>query len=156
LNKKTQLIPLPAESLYRVCNPDDFDFQTTDELADIDLVVGQERAIDALQFGINIKDGGYNIYALGPTGTGKHKTVHQIITRTAMDQRPASDWCYVNNFSEPHKPIALRLPAGFGSKLRDNMEQLVEEISVSIPTAFESDEYHSRLDEIEEELKERH
>jgi lon-related putative ATP-dependent protease len=156
LNKKTQLSPLPAESLYRACNPDDFDFQTTDELADIDLVVGQERAIDALQFGINIKDGGYNIYALGPAGTGKHKTVHQIITRIATDQQPAPDWCYVNNFSEPHKPIALRLPAGYGSKLRDSMEQLVEELSISIPAAFESDEYHSRLDEIEEELKEKH
>ena len=156
MNKKTQLLQLPAESLYRACNLEDFDFQTTDELADIDLVVGQERAIDALQFGINIKDGGYNIYALGRAGTGKYKTVHQILTRTAADQQPAPDWCYVNNFSAPHKPIALRLPTGFGSKLRDSMEQLVEEISISIPAAFESDEYHSRLDEIEEEIKERH
>lgn len=156
MKKKKKLFPLPVESLYRGCNANDFDFQTTDELADIDLTVGQERAIDALQFGINIKDGGYNIFALGPAGTGKHKTVQQILTRTATEQQPAPDWCYVNNFTEPHKPIALRLPAGFGSKLRNSMDQLVEEISISIPAAFESDEYHSRLDEIEEELKEKH
>ena len=97
MNKKTKLSPLPAESLYRECDPDDFDFQTTDELADIDLVVGQERAIDALQFGIKIKDGGYNIYALGPVGTGKHKTVRQIINRTAKQQKPAPKVFYKIN-----------------------------------------------------------
>ena len=152
---KKKLKPLNADKLYQACNPDDLPFQTTDELEVLDLFVGQQRAIDALQFGIDIKGSGYNIYALGPAGTGKHSTVYQLVSKTASGQKPANDWCYVNNFSEPHKPKALCLPSGGGRKLRENMDQLIEELSIAIPAAFESDEYRSRLEEIEEELKEK-
>ena len=152
--KKKPITPLTPEALYRACNPDDFPFRTSDELEDIDLVVGQERAVDALQFGIDISGNGYNIFALGPAGTGKHTTVNQIVAKIAAEQQPSADWCYVNNFAEPHKPRALKLPPGRGNQLKDDMEQLIEELNIAIPAVFESDEYRSRLEEIHEELKE--
>ena len=101
--------PLPAASLYTRCHLGDYKFNTTEELEKIGVVVGQERAFDALDFGIRIKSCGYNLFALGPTGTGKFTAVRQIVGQTATERPPAPDWCYVNNFNESHKPTALCL-----------------------------------------------
>jgi len=151
----TAVKPLPAEALYKACNPDAFRFRTTAELEDIDTVIGQQRACDALQFGIRIRGSGYNLFALGPPGTGKLTAIHHMVKEMAREQPPAPDWCYINNFSETHKPVALRLPAGRGIAFRRDMEQLIEELGSAIPAAFESDEYRSRTEELEEELKDR-
>lgn len=147
--------PLSRELLYKAADPAEFDFATTEELADVGVVVGQERALDALRFGLGIAQTGFNVFALGPTGLGKTCTVKEIVTREAADRPIPDDWCYVHNFSEPSKPKALRLPAGQGRKFAADMEQLIEELGTAMPAVFEGEEYRARAEEIEEEAKER-
>ena len=146
---------LAPNVLYKACDPDEFPFRTTAELDDIDINLGQERASEALQFGLRIKGSGYNLYALGPTGTGKFSTVEQVVKQIAKDRPPAFDWCYVNNFVTPYQPIALQFPAGRGAQFRLDMEHLINDVSAAIPAAFESEEYRTRAEELEEELHQR-
>ena len=149
------LQPLSPDALHKSCDPSRLDFTTTDELADIGVIVGQERALNAIRFGIAIEQKGYNIFALGPTGAGKSTAVREIVGREAENQPPPADWCYVFDFAQPSKPRALSLPAGQGRSFAKDMEQLIEELSTSIPAAFEGEEYRTRAEEIEEEAKER-
>lgn len=146
--------PLPAQQLRRRCDPAQFDFETTAELEDLNDVLGQERAVEAIRFGISIQREGYNLFALGPSGTGKRTTIRQFLDQRAATEPTPPDLCYVNNFEQPHKPRLLRLPPGMGSVLRKDMEQLIEELRTSIPAAFESEDYRTRKQEIEEEFKE--
>jgi lon-related putative ATP-dependent protease len=149
--------PLPAGQLRRQCDPSQFDFETTDELEDLSLneIVGQERAVDAILFGIGIRREGYNLFALGPSGTGKRTTITQFLEKQASVEPTPSDWCYVNNFQQPHKPRALRLPPGQGHVLRKDMEQLIDELRTVIPAAFESEDYRTRRQEAQEEFNQR-
>jgi len=148
--------PLTPEQLCRGCDPAQFPFETTAELAELMEVVGQARAIEAVQFGIGIARDGYNLFCLGPAGVGKHFIARQFLERHAAGQPVPSDWCYVNNFEQPQKPLALRLSPGQGTVLRRDCEQLVEELRSAIPAAFESEDYRTRKQVIETELKERH
>jgi lon-related putative ATP-dependent protease len=147
--------PLEAAALYQRCNPMQLAFETTADLEDLTDVIGQARAVEAVRFGIGIARQGYNLFALGPEGTGKYSTVRRYLERQAADQPPPSDWCYVNNFAEAYKPRALQLPAGGGSRLRRDMERLVEELRTAIPATFESENYRRRRQDIEEEFRER-
>jgi lon-related putative ATP-dependent protease len=147
--------PLRADQLCRTCDGSQFDFETTAELEDLDEIIGQERAVGAVQFGIGIRREGYNLFALGPSGTGKRTTIGQFLDRKAAAEPVPSDWCYVNNFEQAHKPRALRLPPGQGIVLRKDMEQSIEELRTTIPAAFESEDYRTRRQEAQEEFKER-
>jgi len=143
--------------LYRRCDPSSFNFATTDELEDLSLgeIVGQDRAVNAILFGIGIRREGYNLFALGPSGTGKRTTITQFLDQKAATEPVPADWCYVNNFTHPHKPRALKLPPGYGRLLRRDMEQLIEELLVAIPAAFESEDYRLRRQEAQEEFESR-
>ena len=146
---------LDPKALCARCDPDRFTFKTTSELNDLTEVVGQARAMQAIEFGVGIGREGYNLFVLGNPGTGRRSVVSQFIDRKAATEPVPPDWCYVNNFEQPHKPRVLELPAGTGAKLRDDIEQLVEELRTAIPAAFESEEYRARRQELEQELKER-
>ncbi len=152
----TQVRPLSPDLLYQRCDPEEFPFTTTAELEPPKEVLGQERALEALRFGIGMTRDGYNLFALGPPGVGKHTVVRQIIEVKAATESVPSDWCYVNNFADAQKPRALELPPGVGAKLRDDMQRLVQELRAAIPAAFETDEYRARKGAIEEEFKQRH
>ena len=145
--------PLPVDDLRRTCDPDQFDFETTDDLDTDTRVIGQSRAIDALQFGVGIDSKGYNIYALGPAGTGRRNLVKNLLEREAEGEAPPSDWCYVNNFDDPRTPQMLQLPAGRACDLRDDMEQFIEELKTALPATFESEEYQTRQQMIQEEVR---
>jgi lon-related putative ATP-dependent protease len=147
--------PLEATALYQRCDPTQFTFETTADLENLTDLIGQPRAVEAVRFGIGIRHDGFNLFALGPEGTGKYTLVRHYLERQAATQSPPSDWCYVNNFAESYKPRALRLPPGGGSTLRRAMERLVEELRTAISTTFESENYRTRRQEIEEEFRER-
>lgn len=147
--------PLSVEKLYQHTDPDTFDFDSTDDLDDTGIVVGQERALDSVRFGIGIQQKGYNLYALGPHGLGKYDVVSEFIEERAAEMPVPPDWCYVYNFEQSYKPKMLELPSGRGVKLRDDMEQLLDELQAVLPAAFESEEYHAQRQAIEEEYKER-
>lgn len=148
--------PLAAGSLYRRCDPDQFSFKTTAELEDLTEIIGQVRAIGAAQFGIGMRRDGYNLYVMGPSGSGKRTLMRQLLEQRGAGEARPSDWCYVNNFSLPHKPRAIRLPAGLGTSLRNDMQQLLEELRATIPAVFEGEEYRRRLSQINEEFSTLH
>jgi lon-related putative ATP-dependent protease len=147
------LTPLPPEALYRACDPAALGFATTEELGELDEVIGQERALAALRFGIGMRHDAYHLFALGPSGLGKHTVVRRLLEERAAEAPVPSDWCYVHNFAEPHRPRALGLPAGRGAKLRAAIDQLIEELRQAIPAVFESDDYRTRRQAIEEAAK---
>jgi lon-related putative ATP-dependent protease len=151
----TAIKALDAAALCAVCDPDRLAFETTAELPDLDEVLGQPRATEAIRFGVGIRRDGYNLFALGTPGCGRHAVARQFLERQAASEPVPADWCYVNNFEEPHKPRALQLPAGMGVQLRDDMARLMEDLRSAIPAAFESEEYRARRQELEQELKER-
>lgn len=146
---------LNEAELYQRCDIKQFDFTTTAELETLTHMIGQDRAVEALRFGIGIQREGYNLFALGPTGIGKYSLVHSNLEEKAKTENIASDWCYVNNFKQSHKPHALELPAGMGLQLSVDMEQLINDLHAAIPAAFESEEYRTRAQVVEEELTER-
>ncbi|MBT3094153.1 MAG: AAA family ATPase [Candidatus Thiodiazotropha sp. (ex Lucina pensylvanica)] len=146
---------LPPEALCRHCDPDQFNFDTTDELEDLEGFIGQERATESLHFGLGVEHKGYNLYALGPAGAGKSAMVRKFLKALAAERPIPSDWCYVNNFSDARKPHAVALPAGQGVMFKEDMEQLVIDLQEAIPLVFESDEYHTRRQAKEDRLEER-
>ncbi|MEQ8379364.1 Lon protease family protein [Parvibaculum sp.] len=147
--------PVPSDLLYRACDVSQFEFETTAELDDHTGLVGQERVLDALRFGTGIRRQGYNIFVLGPDGAGKHEAVLRFLSGVAMRERAPSDWVYVNNFTTPHKPVALELGAGTGRQLKDGMARLVDDLKVTIPSILESEEYQNRRQSIDEEYQEK-
>ena len=154
-NKKQDELRLTADRLYHSCDLSRLPFQTTAELEDEFEYLGQKRAMDALKFGIGIKHDGYNLFVLGSTGLGKNTAVKKILAKESADAETPSDWCYINNFTQHYKPLVLKLPAGRGNKLKSDMLQLLDELLAAIPAAFESDEYRTRVQTIQEEYKDK-
>jgi lon-related putative ATP-dependent protease len=147
--------PLPAALLYRPCDPAELPFERVGELEDPPGPIGQDRAVEALEFAVAMRRKGYNVYALGASGTGKHTIVESLLRRQAANAPTPADWCYVNNFDDAQKPRRLKLPPGRGNGFRDAMKGLVEELRVALPAAFERDDYRARRDVIEQQFKER-
>jgi lon-related putative ATP-dependent protease len=147
--------PLEAAVLRRRCEPESFDFTTTAELEALTDIIGQARAVEAVRFGIGMRREGYNLFVLGPPGIGKHSLVRQFLEQEVITKPTPPDWCYVNNFGQPYKPRALRLPPGQGIALRQEMSQLVEELRSTIPAVFDSEDYRTRKQGLEEEFKAR-
>jgi lon-related putative ATP-dependent protease len=147
--------PLDVQQLLRRCDPALLDFDTTAELTDSADVVGQSRALDAVGFGIDIKQPGFNLFVLGEPGSGRHAAVRRLLEAKAGGEPAPSDWCYVNNFADPNKPRLLRVPPGRGGQFRRDMQQFVAELAKAIGTAFESEEYRVRIESIQEEFKQR-
>ncbi|HYW92296.1 MAG TPA: ATP-binding protein [Gammaproteobacteria bacterium] len=146
--------PLPITRLYQRCDVDALGFDTTAELADLEEIIGQQRAMDAVQFGVRMPGDGYNLYVLGPAETDKESVVRKFLERESAGRQAPGDWTYLNNFSDPKQPRALGLPSGRGAQLRADMQHLVEELKTSIPAAFETEDYRNRRAEIEEEFNE--
>jgi lon-related putative ATP-dependent protease len=147
--------PLPPILLYRRCDPADLPFAVCSELEETPGLIGQERAVEALNFALRIRAKGYNVYALGAAGTGRHSMVEELLRERAAKEPAPPDWCYVNNFADPQQPRRLELPAGKGAALAAAMKRLVEELRAALPAAFERDEYRARREAIDQEFKQK-
>lgn len=145
-------VPVPA--LRKVCDDLEVDFQTSDEIAADRKHLGQERAIDAIRFGVQVEREGYNVFVLGRTGSHRHGLVNELIADRARQKGSPDDWCYVNNFTDPERPRALRFDCGKGNEFRDDMRRLIEEMRLAIPAAFEGDDYRRQLRALEEQTQE--
>ena len=153
LNKKLQ--PLAPDLLYHRCDPAQLGFKDTSELEDISESVGHERALEAIRFGISIPRKGFNLFLMGPAGTGKYTAVRDILAKRAAAEPTPDEWCYVNNFEHPEIPRALRLPPGMGSALREDMNHLLDTLRTAVPAAFETENYRARKQALEQEVKEK-
>ncbi|PSQ69914.1 MAG: ATP-dependent protease, partial [Bacteroidetes bacterium QH_2_64_26] len=143
---------LPSDALRQRFDPSDFDFETTDDLSAETEVVGQDRAVEALNFGMSIDAAGYNVFALGPTGTGRRELVQHLLEEEAAGEDTPPDLCYVNDFEDEREPRALHLPAGRGCDLKEDVDALIEDLQTALPGTFESEEYQSRREMIQEEV----
>ena len=147
--------PLPPDQLYRRCDLSLLDFETVLDLPDPPGLVGQDRAVEAVKFSIGMDRKGFNLFALGPAGTGKHTLVVELLKQKAATEATPPDWCYVNNFADPHRPHRLMLPAGRARPFKTAMERLVADLQLALPAAFERDDYRARRDVLEQEFKKR-
>ena len=143
---------LEAAALFTPCPAGDLSFKTTAALEPLQALPGQDRAVEAIEFGIGIRHGGYNLFAVGAPGSGRHSLIQSFLERQAARSTSESDWCYLYNFSQPDKPGALELPAGRASEFSADMHQLVDDLQGTIVAAFETEEYRARQRELEEEF----
>ncbi len=132
---------LPASMLSPTVEVDRLGFTDTSEIEPLDETIGQERAVEALQFGLQIKSSGFNIYVSGPIGTGKGTLVRQMVKRLALMAPAPPDWCYVNNFQDSSRPTCLSFPAGQGRAFQREMANLVQSLRRDVPSAFEGKQY---------------
>ena len=153
-----QSLKVPTDRLRAACESLGVEFERTDELPAIDATLGHERAIDAIDFGINIDSDGHNVFVLGRHGMHRHGLAQSLARTQAATEPAAADWCYVNNFANPERPQTLQFPAGTGKAFRNAMRELIEELRLAIPAAFEGDDYRAQLKAVEattqQELKE--
>lgn len=151
-HNKYQLKP---EQLYHVSSLEQYGFASTADLEPLSTTIGQERALEAINFAVEMSHGSFNLYVMGSSGLGRHALIKEALKQKAENASRPDDWCYVANFQHPHSPYAIKIPAGMGRNLRADMQQLVEDLLTAIPAAFQSDEYLSRHNEIMEDIKER-
>ena len=144
---------LTPESLRMICDDSCLDFVTTADLPPLQAIIGQQRAVQALEFGLDIEEKGFNIYAAGPSGTGKASAITAFLQELAKTKEAPQDWCYVNNFQNPNQPQALPLPPGRGKELQRDMRKLVSEATRDITRAFESEEYAHRKESLTQDYR---
>jgi hypothetical protein len=140
---------VPAEKLRVECDPKMFTFECTKDLVPLREFIGQERAIRGIEFGLSMKNEGYNIYVAGLSGTGKTSVVKTYVNRM-VEKRKADgaynpdDWCYLYNFTETDKPQITNLPQGLGKVFKGQMSKLLERLKDELVKAFSSEEYKSQ------------
>ncbi len=149
MNIKEREVPL--SDLRHACNPSEFPFETTAELSTKEEVIGQVRAVKAIEFGLSIHNHGYNIFVSGVPGTGRNTIVKSIVRRISRDLPVPDDWCFINNFQDADRPLAVKLPPGMGREFRRDVEKFIEFMQSEIPKVFESKEYEEQKSRIVEE-----
>ncbi|MFP4326955.1 MAG: Lon protease family protein [Paracoccaceae bacterium] len=146
--------PISADRLGPRVDPSDLPFADTGEAEPLDGLIGQDRAMDAIALAARMAHRGFNLFVVGPRGTGRHRAVSGALTERAGTRPVPDDWVYVNNFDAPHRPRALRLPPGSAERLKAAMEELVDDLAIEIPSIFESEEYQAQRRAIDEEFGE--
>ncbi|MBF0215506.1 MAG: AAA family ATPase [Candidatus Omnitrophica bacterium] len=146
---------LTPKDLKSVCDPSSFPFKTTDDYDFEYEPLHQERGVKGIEFALNVKSEGYNLFVCGPSGTGRNTLVKKLVYEIAPRQRTPDDWVYVYNFVREDEPVAIRLPAGKGKVFKRDIDEMVEDLKIDIPKAFESEDYEKRKHEILKDYKER-
>jgi lon-related putative ATP-dependent protease len=146
---------LDAVELRRVVDATTVGCAASGEVKPLEGIIGQPRAIQALHLGLEIRDPTFHIYVAGPPGTGRTTAVRTFLEKLARQRERPSDWCYLNNFQDPYRPHACRLPPGQGRAFQRDMADLIQRARAEIPKAFESEAYTERRNKIGEGLVER-
>jgi lon-related putative ATP-dependent protease len=149
--KKYELKPA---DLRRICDPRIFKFKNTAEVKPLDEVIGQQRAVQAIEFGLNMKDRSYNIFVTGLAGTGKSTIVRDLVTKHALKQTTPREWCLVNNFKDEFRPKAMAVSPGKAARLSKRMNKVVEDLKKDLPKALAGDAYLKRLSKIKNQYSE--
>lgn len=147
MNLNTQLHP---DSLYQHCSIDQLHFKSTSELESLSTIIGQSRALDSVDFGVNIEGNGYNLFVMGETGTGKYTLVKRFLDEHVQLRSKGQDWGYLHNFTDPQKPWFLELAAGVGLQLIHDIEKVVHHLLEELPHAFDDEYFRGRMRSIDE------
>ena len=144
---------LKSDQLYTKCDPKKFKFSSTAELEERLSALGQDRALSAVEIGINIQSKGYNLFCLGPEGTGKTSLVKRVLHKEAKTRPTPDDWAYVYNFDEPYKPCAISFAPGTATEFAKDVDKLIENLSTTIPAISDSDKYKAGINIIHEKYR---
>src|SRR5215470_5190064 len=139
---------LSPDKLRRTCPPEAANCKTSEELGPVEGIIGQDRALKALKFGIDMKGKGFNIYVGGAPGTGKRVATRSYLETVAAAKPVPPDWCYVYNFDDSYEPKAIKLPAGRARVLQKDMKKLIDQVKRAVPAALQSNEFVTRTAEI--------
>ena len=153
LGTARQFRELGVEQLRFHCDESCLNFETTADVAPLAEMIGQERAVSAVEFGLNTNNPGYNIFISGMVGTGKFTYAEQAVRKWALKKQVPQDWCYVNNFEDSSHPLAIALAAGTGHVFCREMEELLENLQNDVPKAFSSDDYEREKNSIMKEFQ---
>jgi len=132
------------KELYLRCKDSELPFNTTDDITSLKETIGQKRALNALEFGLDIDSHGFNIYILGESGTGKLTTIKNILKEKSADEPVPDDWCYVYNFKNHDAPRAVSLPPGTGAAFQKDIDEMITALRQEIPKVFDSKEYEKQ------------
>ncbi len=150
------MLELSYDKLRARCPLELLDFNTTEEVEPLEgSIIGQDRVVKAANFGLRVKSPGYNLFFVGISGTGRTSYAKKVAQKVAATEPPPSDWCYVYNFKNPSRPVALSFPAGKGREFERDIEELLEELRVRIPKAFEGEEFEAKKRAVFKELQEK-
>lgn len=135
------------DNLKFKCSLDDLDFKTTEDIEPLGGIIGQDRAVTSIEFGLKMKHKGYNIYIAGVSGIGRTNYAKSLIKKNIKFNENLKDWIYVNNFRNNNEPVALSFKAGVGKEFKNDIDDIIEKLKVEIPKIFNSKEYenHNRL-----------
>jgi predicted ATP-dependent protease len=148
-------LPLPDSALCGCCDPAALGFETTEEVTEAEGTIGQQRAVEAIRFALGMDKPGYNLFAVGPRGTGKYRLVSRLVREVAEARRAELDWAYVYNFDDERRPNALSLPAGRGAEFEKTMERLIRDMLAALSSAFSGEDYRNAVQSLHEDV-ERH
>lgn len=139
---------LNFKELYKCCDKSMFKFKTTEELRSIEYLIGQDRALNSINFALDIKVDGYNLYVSGVPGSGRTTSIRKIVEEKAKNEETPDDIIYVYNFKDPDRPNLIKFPAGRGDFFAKDMDELISTIIKTIPKAFEAEDYEKRRNEV--------
>ncbi len=139
---------LSPEKLRLVCPPGSVGCETSQELGPVEGIIGQDRALKALKFGVEMKGKGFNIYAAGLPVTGKRPAAKSFLEEIAKGKPTPPDWAYVNNFQDEYEPKALRFPAGRARAFQKDLKNFIDQAKRAVPSALQSDEFVARTNAI--------
>ncbi|MGQ9845228.1 MAG: Lon protease family protein [Caldisericia bacterium] len=141
-------LKLNFTELRKYCDKNIFNFKTTEELQPIEYLIGQDRALNAINFSLDIKVDGYNLYVSGIPGTGRTTSIRKIVEEKAKNEKTPEDLVYVYNFKNPDKPNLIKFPAGKGNFFAKDIDEFISTIRKTIPKAFEAEDYEKRKNEL--------
>ncbi|UTW06668.1 Lon protease family protein [Pseudomonas benzenivorans] len=147
---------LAPDALTRPFSATQFNFATTDDLEPFRGVLGQERAVEALQFGVAMPRPGYNVFVMGEPGTGRFSFAKRYLKAEAKRLATPSDWVYVNHFDEPREPRALELPAGSAGEFIADINLLIDNLLATFPAVFEHPSYQQKKSVIDRAFNKRY
>ncbi|MGC9467575.1 MAG: Lon protease family protein [Anaerolineae bacterium] len=149
----TRIEALSPDRLRRECDPSIFTFDSTDDLPYEPGIIGQDRAVEAVRFGLDISSPGFNIFVMGPTSSGRRSIIKRMVEEKAAQEPVPDDWLYVTRFAEPGSPRALQVPPGRGRKLRAAMERFSATLPERLQQAFDTDRYAGAREELEQQYR---
>ncbi len=144
---------LSADKLKKTFDAKKLGISSTKDIKPVEGIIGQDRAVSSLKFGLDIHNDGFNIYLSGPPGIGKMSAVVPFVEKLAKKRKTPPDWCYLNNFKDPYQPLTCKFIPGKGREFEKDMKHLIDHVKEELPRVFESDEYTQKKDEVIENIK---
>ncbi len=145
--------PVPAAKLYRAADLANLKFATTAELPPVDRLTGQDRALEAIRFGTQVAQAGFNLFVIGPHGAHMQNAVKALLLQEYASRPRPSDWVYVHNFKDADRPVALKLPPGRAPAFQNTMHKLIDDLKTALPAVFQSEDYQTRRGAIDESFQ---